>query len=420
MSRSSLTTAYKTLLSRNRLTPNPGQAALVTRLATLQGDLVNSSNVEIQSQQGVYIYGNVGTGKSRIADLFAATLPSEVSKRRIHFHEFMMDIHTRLHRARSQSSFAGDPLVQIGREVRNESRVLCFDEFQVTDIADAMILKRLFGAIWASGGLMVATSNRHPDNLYENGLNRSLFLPFIAELQRRCEVWKIEGQEDYRMRPSTEGPTGRIDVFFTNGDKFEQSLAEATRGQKMKEMTVPVLMSRELKVQAAEVTEGQSPIVASDFQDLCQAYLGSADYYALCKASKTIYLSGLRKFKTDELDFVRRFITLVDLAYEAKTRIICLSTVPLFEVFANIIPNQIPVEGELQRRLDRDMTVKGEGGSSSSMMSTFIGDMEWSATGLAKASLASGGAGETDVKFAIGRAVSRLFEMGSKGYGVQD
>lgn len=420
MSRSSLTTAYKTLLSRNRLTPNPGQAALVTRLATLQSDLVNSSNVEIQSQQGVYIYGNVGTGKSRIADLFAATLPSEVSKRRIHFHEFMMDIHTRLHRARSQSSFAGDPLVQIGREVRNESRVLCFDEFQVTDIADAMILKRLFGAIWASGGLMVATSNRHPDNLYENGLNRSLFLPFIAELQRRCEVWKIEGQEDYRMRQSTEGPTGRIDVFFTKGDRFEQSLAEATRGQKMKEMTIPVLMSRELKVQAAEVAEGQSPIVASEFQDLCQAYLGSADYYALCKSSKTIYLSGLRKFKTDELDFVRRFITLVDLAYEAKTRIICLSTVPLFEVFANIIPNQIPVEGELQKRLDRDMTVKGEGGSSSSMMSTFIGDMEWSATGLAKASLASGGAGETDVRFAIGRAVSRLFEMGSKGYGVHD
>ncbi|GAB7355458.1 hypothetical protein MBLNU459_g5961t1 [Dothideomycetes sp. NU459] len=420
MTKETLLAAYRTLLSRNRLTQNPGQAALVSRLAALQDDLVNSRHVQTQPQRGVYIYGNVGTGKSRIADLFAATLPSSVSTRRIHFHEFMMDIHLRLHRARSQLSFAGDPLVQIGQDVRNESTVLCFDEFQVTDIADAMILKRLFGAIWESGGIMVSTSNRHPENLYENGLNRSLFLPFIAELQRRCEVWKIDGEEDYRMRTGFEEPSGRVDVFFTDPAKFEQNLAGATIGKPMREIAIPVLMSRELTVQAADIADDRGPIVVSTFESLCQNFLGSADYYALCKATKTIYLRGLRKFKADELDFVRRFITLIDLAYETKTRIVCLSTVPLFEVFANIIPNQMPVEGELQKRLGHDMTVKGEGGSSSSMMSTFIGDMEWSATGLAKASLASGGAGETDVKFAIGRAVSRLFEMGSKTYGIQD
>lgn len=161
MSESAIHAAYKTLLSRGRLTANPSQAALVMRLARLQQTLSQSPD----PQTGLYIYGSVGTGKSRLADLFSSTLPPGISKRRVHFHEFMMDIHRRLHRARSLSTYAGDPLVQIGRQVREESRVLCFDEFQVSDIADALILKRLFGAIWESGGVMVSTSNRHPDRL---------------------------------------------------------------------------------------------------------------------------------------------------------------------------------------------------------------------------------------------------------------
>lgn len=416
MPKTSLQAAYKSLLTRNRLSPNPGQEALITRLATLQTNLITAQD---GPQKGLYIYGSVGTGKSRIADLFSATLPPEVSSRRTHFQEFMMDIHTRLHIARSQLSFSGDPLVQIGRELRKESRVLCFDEFQVTDIADAMILKRLFMGIWEAGGVMVSTSNRPPEDLYENGLNRGLFLPFIAELQERCEVWKMEGSEDYRMRKGlsdTDCDGGRIDVFFTDMKRFEQALTNAIGAAELKETVIPVLMSRQLKVLSDTHSRrpGERVIVSSSFEDLCGTNLGSSDYYALCKAADTVFLTGLRRFRADELDFIRRFITLVDLAYEAKTRIICSSTVPLFEVFANIIPNK------MKEKLEQQMTVKGEGGSSSSMMSTFIGDMEWSATGLAEASLASGGAGETDVKFAIGRAVSRLFEMGWKQYGVRD
>jgi protein AFG1 len=420
MSKTSLHTAYKALLERHRLVQNPGQAALVTRLAKLQVDLASSNHAQNGSQKGVYIYGDVGTGKSRIADLFAATLPSSVSTRRIHFHEFMMDIHMRLHHARSQASYAGDPLIQIGRDVQNESQVLCFDEFQVTDIADALILRRLFGAIWESGGVMVSTSNRPPEKLYENGLNRTLFLPFIEELKRRCEVWRMEGSEDYRMETGRERPNGRLDVFFTDAEEFQRSLDRAVGNSEMKESAIPVLMSRQLKVVATVHGEDGKLVVSSTFKDLCQNFLGSPDYHALCKVASTVFLTGLRQFKADELDFVRRFITLVDLAYEAKTRIICLSSVPLFEVFSNIVPNKILAEGDLHADLGRHITVKGEGGSSSSMMSTFIGEMEWSATGLAKASLASGGAGETDVGFAIGRAISRLYEMGSKSYGIRD
>ena len=413
MSRSTLHAAYRKLLDKGRLTPNPSQEALVNRLARLQQSLADSN----YDQGGLYIYGDVGTGKSRLADLFAATVPSSVSTRRVHFHEFMMDIHSRLHRARSVAGYNGDPLMQIGQDVRHESKVLCFDEFQVTDIADAMILKRLFGAIWNSGGVMVATSNRHPENLYERGLNRPLFLPFIEELQKRCEVWKLEGNQDYRM--STAGKKSqRETVFFTDAQKFEDLLLRATDGAPLKPVTVSVMMNRELPVQAYKPDSANKSIVKSTFAQLCEANLGSADYHALCKVASTVYVSGLRQFKDDEFDFVRRFITLIDLAYEARTRVICLSSVPLFKLFEKIVPSGRQPNNDLQGKME-EMSVRKEGGSSSSMMSTFIGEMEWSATGL-RASLASGGAGETDVKFAIGRAVSRLFEMGSKAYGVRE
>ncbi|KAK0125544.1 hypothetical protein ONS95_000448 [Cadophora gregata] len=426
MSQPGLKTAYTTLLTRQRLTPNPSQFSLVTRLNTLQNDLYKhhlskqnstSNSYDQIPIKGLYIYGSVGTGKSRIADLFASTLPPCITHRRMHFYEFMMDIHSRLHTARSSPTFSGDPLLQIGRDVRSESQVLCFDEFQVTDIADALILKRLFGAIWEAGGVMVSTSNRPPEDLYEKGLNRDLFLPFVGELRKNCEVWEVEGREDYRMSGGSEG---RVDVFFTSQKDFEASLNEAIGDMELRAKVIPVMMSRKLTVRATKSSDLKGLVVSSTFEDLCENFLGSADYYALCKTTNVLYLTGLRKFASDELDFVRRFITLVDLAYETKTRIICLSSAPLFEIFSNIVPKKLLVEGQLKEELGRQMSVKGEGGSSSSMMSTFIGDMEWSATGLREASLATGGAGETDVGFAVGRAVSRLYEMGSGGYGVSD
>ncbi|CAL3971229.1 unnamed protein product [Diplocarpon coronariae] len=412
-------TAYRSLLQRRRLTPNLSQAALVTRLASLQTSLLTGNEPQPGSK-GLYIHGAVGTGKSRLADLFASTLPASVTSRRIHFHAFMLDIHTRLHRLRSRpfdtSPFSRNLLEEIGHQVRAESRVLCFDEFQVTDVADAVLLKGLFAAFWQRGGVVVATSNRAPEGLYESGINRQqLFVPFVEALRRECEVWRLEGKEDYRITASTEG---RQEVFFTDHIGFESSLLKTVRDTSMEEKVIPVMMSRQLKVLAAVDDNKGSMVVKSTFKDLCQNFLGSADYHALCALASTIYLTGLRQFKADELDFVRRFITLVDLAYETKTRIICMSTVPLFEVFANIVPRETRVRDQLKDFLNT--TVKGEGGSSSSMMSTFIGEMEWSATGLMEASLATGGAGETDVGFSVGRAISRLYEMGSRHFGVQD
>lgn len=411
MTADALKSAYNALLSKGRLSVNPGQAALVARLSEVRASLIKEPQ---HAPKGLYIYGGVGTGKSRIADLFAATLPPEVSRRRAHFNEFMLDIHSRLHRAWSAPGYDGDPLTNIGREVREEARVLCFDEFQVTDIADAMILQRLFTSIWAAGGIMVSTSNRHPDTLYENGLNRPLILPFIEQLKHRCELWKMDGDEDYRMSASGE----RVQTFFTDRAAFQEALESACHGAEPRPRTLRVMMGRHLHVRAADPDQRGSLVVQASFEELCEANLGAADYHALCYASSTIFLQGLRPLARNELDYARRLITLIDLAYESRTRVCCCSTTPVEGVFAEIVRAEQERLGIAAPRLER-MDVKRGGGSSSSMMSTFIGDTEWSATGL-PASLATGGAGETDVVFAIGRAVSRLYEMGSKAYGSKD
>ena len=429
-------TAYQNLISSGRLQQNAEQAALTTQLGQLQQKLTNRKRWPTlnpsDARSGIYIYGGVGTGKSRIADLFAATLPTSVTRRRTHFFEFMIDIHTRLHRARSEANFAGDPLVQIGHEIQRESSVLCLDEFQVSDIADAVILQRLFGSFWNRGGIMVSTSNRHPEELYKNGLNRGLFVPFIKELQERCVIFPMKGTRDYRM--SGRQQLSRADIFFMDTKDFETSLLEAANGAALEPVSIAVLMNRSLVVNAATPHADDKLVVSTTFAALCEAFVGAADYHALTRRASTIYLSGLRKFRTDELDIVRRFITLIDIAYENRTRVFCLSTDPILNTFENIILNDelrsdaggkaTPGSEALEKLRsvlqDQSLTVKGEGGSSSSMMSTFINDVEWSATGLQKASLATGGAGETDVRFAVTRAISRLAEMSSEWYGVVD
>ncbi|KAK5102657.1 hypothetical protein LTS08_003457 [Lithohypha guttulata] len=427
--------AYQNLLSAGRLKSNTEQAKLASELGQLQQSLTTTRWLRQNTHNGFYIHGGVGTGKSRMADLFAATLPSQVTRRRAHFFEFMTDIHMRLHRARSQANYAGDPLVQIGHVVQKESSVLCLDEFQVSDIADAVILKRLFTSFWERGGIMISTSNRHPTELYKNGLNRGLFIPFIEELQRRCVIFQMKGEHDYRMDNGKQYQ--RHDIFFTDATEFQRSLSKVTDDAFVKSIEIPVVMGRKMKVNATEVNDNAKPMVSATFSSLCEAFLGASDYHALCNFASTIYLSGLRKFRSHELDIVRRFITLVDIAYESRTRILCLSTEPILKTFENIILSGEPTSevesggdqglstskplNKLREVLqDQNLKVRGEGGSSSSMMSTFINDVEWSATGLKKASLATGGAGETDVRFAIVRAISRLSEMSSEGYGVKD
>lgn len=499
MTKTALEVAYQSLIARKRLRPDKHQHALVTRLATLQQDLVriygdendynhkhnkkkngmirnNHISTYFPNPRGLYIYGSVGTGKSHLADLFTSTLPSHIPRQRLHFHEFLNSIHYRLHLARSSSSssYKGDPLVQIGHEiVHHEARVLCFDEFQLTDIADAMILQRLFGAMWMAGGVLVSTSNRAPKDLYLNGLNREIVVPFLREVERWCEVWEMGGREDYRMagegggdgNGKGEGDSGRIQTFFVNDEegftrKLKEEIAKVRRGgtggdgdgddakDPLELISLPVYGSRTLQVSAlpspsSPASPHQKPstsytLITATFSQLCESPLSASDYHTLCTATSHLYLHGVRKFLAGEKDAVRRFITLIDVAYEKGTRVICSygndeesdgkesSLVEsLRGVFENIVPSAAAASmmgGEKEDEKDKGikMTVRAGGGASSSMMSTFIGETEWSATGLAEASLATGGAGETDVGFAVGRAISRLYEMGSVRYGVSE
>lgn len=413
MLRNALHEAYTNLVNRGRLKTNVNQAALISRLASLQEELRGHATPGSSSPNGIYIYGSVGTGKSRLADLFAATLPIEVSKRRTHFHEFMIDIHSRLHLARNAATYQGDPLTQIGRDVSNESRVLCLDEFQVTDIVDAMIMRRLFTSYWASGGILVSTSNRHPSRLYENGLNRDLFIPFIKELEHRCEVWQLSGKEDYRRSSGH----ARDEIFVTDVEVFQNKLATAIDGRKPEMLTLNIRMNRTLQVQSY-TSPATGPVISTTFDDLFKQNLkplGAADYHAICDAASTIFISGVRQFRASEFDFARRFITFVDVAYESKTKVVILSETSLADLFSNLTP-----ELDLKKVLPTTLNVRKEGGASSSNSTTFIGEVEWSATGLKDASLATGGAGETDVRFAVARAASRLYEMGRTDYGTAD
>jgi predicted ATPase len=213
----------------------------------------------------------------------------------------------------------------------------------------------------------------------------------------------------------------REEMFFTEREAFAALLGERLRGRDLVEGWIEVQGGRGLQLTGTVGDEDEEArtnkrfgLVHASFTQLCEQPLGTADYDALCTATDTIFLAGLRRFRADEKDAVRRFITLVDIAYERGTRVVCLSEVPLAEVFVNIVR----VSDAVQQKLAAGMRVRRGGGASSSMMSTFVGDTEWSATGLREASLATGGAGETDVGFAVGRAISRIYEMGAKDYAI--
>jgi protein AFG1 len=223
----------------------------------------------------------------------------------------------------------------------------------------------------------------------------------------------MEGTHDYRFQASS----GYQQTFFTDEDSFRLRVEKAKAGQTLTKHTIPVMMGRKLSLTATPVSgDVQSLAVYSSFSDLCAGNVGAQDYIAMCRKAKTVFLNGLHRFRARDLDYAKRFITLIETAYESGTRIFICSQDPLKDIFQEIV--------HVERKRSNShsqMSVKKGGGSSSSMMSTFVsGDTEWSATGLAEASLATGGAGETDVVFAIGRAVSRLHEMGSSIYGQRD
>lgn len=274
--------------------------------------------------RGLYLWGGVGRGKTYLMDLFFRALPGE-RKLRMHFHRFMQLVHRRLAEAQGRS----DPLVHVAGTIAAEADVLCFDEFFVSDIGDAMILANLLEALLAAGVMLVATSNIEPQRLYERGLQRQRFLPAIALLERHTEVLNIDGGIDYRLRSMD-----RVPVYLWPCDEK----AMAALGRLFDDLTrgLHVEVSPELEIEGRQIrarrcSEG---VVWFDFAALCRGPRGAADYIELARQFHTVFIDGLPCFAEHNDDEARRFITLTDEFYDHGVKLILAADRALSDLYA--------------------------------------------------------------------------------------
>ena len=312
--------AYQAAIAQRSLESDPAQAAAAEKLDALGRSLeAYRSGFSFfgrkEIPRGLYIWGDVGRGKSMLMDLFfeeAAIAP----KLRVHFNGFMVDVHARIHAERQRAS-SGDPIPVVARAIAEKARLLCFDEFQVTDVADAMILGRLFEQFFASGIVIVATSNVAPDRLYEGGLNRQLFLPFIAEIKQRLEVVELNGPIDYRLQRISG-----LDVYLTPLSRQADAAMDAawqmlTDGAKPKSQTLSVL-GRCLEVPAAA-----RGVARFDFADLCVEPLAAPDYLAIARDFHTVLIDHIPVMGENIHNVARRFVVLIDTLYDEGVKLIC-------------------------------------------------------------------------------------------------
>lgn len=269
--------------------------------------------------RGLYLWGSVGRGKTMLADLFHAELGVQ-RKRRAHFHAFMADVHARIHewrQAAKRGAVKGDdPIRPVADALADEAWVLTFDEFTVTDIADAMILGRLFQALFARGVVIVATSNVEPSRLYENGLNRALFEPFIALIAGRMQVMRLDARTDYRLEKLSGRPVYYTPADAAAGEQLDALFGELSGGQK----AAPRLI--DLGGRALEIPRAAGGVARAGFADLCGRPLGSIDFLALARNFHTLVLDGIPRLDFAHRNEAKRFITLIDILYEHHVKLI--------------------------------------------------------------------------------------------------
>ena len=337
---SALQAAYDARLAEGVIRPDPAQAAALAALVRLEGELADAQPASglkalfrkraPESRRGVYLVGPVGRGKSMLMDLFFETAPVE-KRRRTHFHVFMGEVHRLIdawrkgdpaaRKARFGQSKGDDPIPPVADVVAERASLLCFDEFQVTDIADAMILGRLFEALFDRGVTLVATSNRLPDQLYKDGINRQLFLPFIELLKSKVEVVSVAGPHDYRLDRLRAAGVWFSPIDPDNERSFDRLWREMLGPEDEDEL------GETLEVLGRRITfpNASGGLLRASFGSLCSVALGPNDYLALAERFHTVFLEGVPRLTPARREEARRFVILIDALYEAKTKLIVLA-----------------------------------------------------------------------------------------------
>ena len=265
-----------------------------------------------QGPRGLYLWGGVGRGKSMLMDLTVQAAPI-AAKRRVHFHEFMQDVQAGLAAARKTG--AQDVVRPVAERIAAETRLFCFDEMQITDIADAMIVGRLFQLLFDAGVTVVTTSNRVPEDLYKDGLNRQLFLPFIVLIRQRLDVVKLDSDRDFR-----QGRAGGEQVWFAPLDALATRAMDAAWDD-LTDCAAPAPLRLGVNGRTVELPQSCGRVARASFDDLCGRPLGPADYLAVAEAVDVLMIDGVPRLGAQNFDRAKRFVTLVDALYEAKVRL---------------------------------------------------------------------------------------------------
>jgi cell division protein ZapE len=325
---------YAALVAAGEIERDPAQEVVVARLARLNARLAMHRLARKSSSlgwlfgkrataepdlKGLYIWGDVGRGKTMLMDLFFATCPA-LRKRRVHFHEFMLDVHERLNHYRGKLKYAqipeSDPIHLAAADLAEEAWVLCFDEFHVTDIADAMILGRLFTSLFERGVVVVATSNVAPADLYRDGLNRTLFLPFIDLLERRMDVVRLEARADFRLEKLIGVKVWHVPADEAATRELDAAWRRITGGQEGRPVEL-IVKGHKLHVPCAAMGAARF-----SFHDLCEQPLGAIDYLRIAHEFHTLVIDRIPVMTYETRNAAKRFIALIDTLYDAGVKIL--------------------------------------------------------------------------------------------------
>jgi len=357
---------YEALVATGELRPDPEQAAAVERLHQLQRGLEETAaprgilgkffNRKAPGPRGVYLWGGVGRGKSMLMDLFFETL-DVLRKRRVHFHAFMLEVHALLREERKKE--AGDPIGPVAAAIGANLRCLCFDEMVVNNSADAMIMSRLFTALMVDHEVtIVTTSNRAPQDLYKDGLNREHFLPFIALIERELDVMALNGPVDYRLERLAGMDTWHCPLGEPATDQVREAFFRLTDYAPEDADHVP---SAELDLGGGRklfVPKALKGVAVFSFKRLCGEARGAADYLALAEAYHTVIVVGIPRLGPDNRNEAARFVTLIDALYEYKVKLFATADAEPEELYDTAASGNTGGRFEFERTVSRLMEMQ--------------------------------------------------------------